>query len=109
MGKDEWGSSRRWGTTMLFIALGAAALCNAQSTTFSRSQATDLTKQAQVCGDEHESSDERIRACSKIIKDGGVRGPNLANMYIFRARAERSVHNDEDAARDLDLAIKVDE
>jgi tetratricopeptide (TPR) repeat protein len=68
-----------------------------------------MTIDAQACADEHGSSEERIRACTIIIKDGGLRGRDLANMYLYRARAERAARGEEDAARDLDLAIKADE
>jgi tetratricopeptide (TPR) repeat protein len=68
-----------------------------------------MTIGAQACADERRSPDERIRACTITLKDGGLRGRDLANIYINRARAERALHAYEDAARDLELAIKADD
>ena len=102
-------SSRHTRGALWLAALIVSVSGHAQNSGFSPSEANRMMMRAQLCGDEHESSDDRIRACTEIIKDGGLRGRDLANMHINRARAARSAHEDEDAAHDLDLAIKADD
>jgi tetratricopeptide (TPR) repeat protein len=95
-------------SALLLTALAGSASCLAQDGSFT-SDAGDMTIRAQACADGHESPESRIRACTVIIKDGGLVGRDLANMYLYRARAARSAAQDDEAARDLDLAIKADD
>lgn len=92
----------------LLMALAVCASCFAQEGTFSP-DAGDMTIRAQTCADAHEPPEERMRACTVLIKEAGLVGRDLANMYLYRARAARSAQEDESAARDLDLAIKADD
>jgi hypothetical protein len=71
---------------LMLAALAAASTCPADDKNVTYYDVGAITKRALPCADEHESSDDRIRACSAIIKDGGLRGRDLANMYIHRAR-----------------------
>lgn len=93
---------------LLMVAFAGWASCYAQDASFT-SDVGDMAIRAQTCADGHEPPEDRIRACTMIIKDGGLTGRDLANLYIYRARAARSAAQDADAARDLDLAIKADD
>lgn len=107
MTEEKHGSLHGRGALVL-VALIGSMRGFAQDASYSP-DSSGMTIDAQACSDERGSSEERIRACTVIIKDGGLRGRDLANMYLYRARAERAAHDDEDAARDLDLAIKADD
>ena len=75
MDDAEYGFSRGWVAALLTLGLGAGPICSAQGPTFTPSDSSRMMIRAQVCADEHASSDERLRACSAIIKDGGLREP----------------------------------
>src|SRR5690242_12023091 len=92
---------------LLVVTLSASAAITAQDVRFSPNEMSEMVRRSRNCADDQIAADERIGFCSAVIKDGGLRGRELANMYIYRSRAERSTHADADAARDLDLAIKA--
>jgi tetratricopeptide (TPR) repeat protein len=93
---------------LLLMALAGWASCRAQDASFN-SDAADMAIRAQTCADERASPEDRIRACTVIVRNADLAGRDLANIYIYRARAARAAAHDEEAARDLDLAIKADD
>ncbi len=93
---------------LVMVALTPSPSCLAQDGSYT-SDAGGMTIRAQACADEHGSPEDRIRSCTVLIKDAGLSGRDLANMHLYRARAARAAAQDEEAAHDLDLAIKADD
>jgi len=58
-------------------------------------------------GEEAASPDQRISACSAVIRSGRERGEKLAEAYLHRGNAHAQKHEDDRAIQDYGSAIRL--
>src|SRR5215471_17989134 len=83
----------------LVISASAFAQMNSSELEGLSSHTSGMTNRTRACVDARKPSDERIRACTALIKDSGVHGRDLSTLYVHRARAAHSAQQDENAER----------